>query len=175
MEGRALIADGLGRVQSIIRRTLRGLTMEQVLWRPEENANSIAWLAWHLTRVQDHHLSDLMGKPHAWVAEGWHQPFGLPADPGNTGGGHTAEQVGALRPDSVDTLQAFHDAVHGHTLRYLEAVTPATLDQVIHEPQWDPMPTIGVRLVSVQSDNTQHAGQMAYLRGLLEHRRWLGA
>ena len=38
--------------------------------------------------------------------------------------------------------------------------------QALDEPQYDPLPTVGVRLVSVVSDNTQHAGQVAYLRGM---------
>ena len=32
---------------------------------------------------------------------------------------------------------------------------------------WDPPVTLGVRLVSVVSDDLQHAGQAAYLRGLV--------
>ena len=34
---------------------------------------------------------------------------------------------------------------------------------------WDPPVTLGVRLVSILDDGTQHVGQAAYARALLEH------
>ena len=68
MEGRELVANGLERVQAILHRVMDGLTLEQLLYQPKEGCNSIAWLAWHLTRVQDHHLSDLAEIPQAWVS-----------------------------------------------------------------------------------------------------------
>ena len=33
--------------------------------------------------------------------------------------------------------------------------------------RWDPPVTLGVRLISVADDDIQHAGQAAYVRGLL--------
>jgi hypothetical protein len=35
---------------------------------------------------------------------------------------------------------------------------------------WDPPVTLSVRLVSVISDDLQHAGQAAFIRGVLERR-----
>jgi hypothetical protein len=35
------------------------------------------------------------------------------------------------------------------------------------DERWDPPVTLGVRLISVLSDDLQHAGQAGYLRGLL--------
>lgn len=45
-------------------------------------------------------------------------------------------------------------------------VKPDDFDRVV-DTAWDPPVTLGVRLVSVYDDATQHAGQAAYLRGLL--------
>jgi hypothetical protein len=36
------------------------------------------------------------------------------------------------------------------------------------DTRWDPPVTLGVRLVSVISDDLQHAGQAAYAAGLLK-------
>ena len=173
MEGRELVADGLGRVRAILHRVVDGLTLEQLLYQPQEGCNSIAWLAWHLTRVQDHHLSDLAGLPQAWVSEGWHELFGMAADPTNTGGGHTPEQVAAFRPPDGAVLLGYQDAVYTRTKAYLETLSSGDLDVEIDEPQYQPLPTVGVRLVSVISDNTQHAGQAAYLRGMLQGAGWM--
>ena len=52
------------------------------------------------------------------------------------------------------------------TVAYLATVAPEDLDRVVDE-RWDPPVTLGVRLVSVLSDDLQHAGQAAYARGLI--------
>lgn len=44
-------------------------------------------------------------------------------------------------------------------------MTAADLERVV-DTNWDPPVTLGVRLVSVLSDDLQHVGQAAYLRGL---------
>ncbi len=172
MEGPALIADGLGRINRVLHRSLEGVPAETLCKMPAPHANSMAWLAWHLTRVHDHHLSDLAGLPQLWSSEGWHARFNMAADDSETGTGHTPEQVAALKVDSADVLLAYADAALARSEAYLATIGPADLDAVINEPQYDPLPTVGVRLVSVISDNTQHAGQVGYLRGYFEGLGW---
>ncbi len=172
MEGAALIAEALGRVNAILHRSLEGAPADMVCRMPAPHANSMAWTAWHLTRVQDDHMSDLAGLPQLWTGKGWHARFGMAPDDGETGQGHTFEQVAAFKVDSADLLLAYQDAVFERSQAYLATVKPADLDRELDEPQYDPLPTAGVRLVSVVSDNTQHAGQVAYLRGQFEGKRW---
>jgi uncharacterized damage-inducible protein DinB len=172
MDCRDLVIDGLGRVEEDLRRGLEGLTAEQLAFRPAEHANSIAWLAWHLTRVQDDHVSELAGREQAWIDEQWHARFDKPARSQDTGFGYSPDQVAAIRPASAQVLLDYHAAVHGRSLEYLQTVTCEALDRVI-DTRWDPPVTVGVRLVSVVNDCTQHVGQLAYVRGLLENRKWL--
>jgi uncharacterized damage-inducible protein DinB len=172
MDCKDLIVDGLNRVDEDLRATLDGLSAEQLAFRPAEHANSIAWLAWHLTRVEDDHISEMAGTPQAWIEQSWHQRFGKAADPADTGFGYSAEQVGAIRPEGPRTLLEYFAAVHQRSLSYLENLTCAAMDRVI-DTRWDPPVTVGVRLVSVVNDCTQHVGQMAYVRGLIEGKRWL--
>jgi uncharacterized damage-inducible protein DinB len=174
MECRDLIIDGLGRVREMFERTLDGLSAEQLRFRPGAQANSIGWLAWHLTRVADDHLSDLAGETQAWLDDGWHARFGRPARANDVGFGDSPEQVGAFRPASAQLLLDYHAVVHGRALRYLARLQCSDLDRELDEPQWQTPVTVGVRLVSVVNDCTQHVGQMAYVRGLLEQRLWLG-
>src|SRR5919204_4548245 len=171
MDCRDLIVDGLNRVEESMRMTLAGLSAEQLAHRPAEHANSIAWLAWHLTRVQDDHVSELAGRPQAWLEQQWHTQFGRHADPTDTGFGHTPAQVASIRPDGPDVLLEYYAAVHARSIEYLQRVSCQDLDRVI-DTHWDPPVTAGVRLVSVINDCTQHVGQMAYVRGLVENRKW---
>ena len=164
MEGAALIADALSRVRDTLHRCLPGVDAETLRKMPSADANSMAWLAWHLTRVQDNHLSGLAGREAAWMAEGWHERFGMPSA-NDVGFGWTPAQVAEFSVESADLLLAHHDAVFSRSKEYLAALRPEDLDHVLDESQWDPRPTVAVRLVSVVNDNTQHAGQVIYLRG----------
>ena len=160
-----LLTDAVDRVQSVLGRALSGLTDEQLATRVGPAANTIGWLAWHLTRIQDDHVSAVAGVEQAWTADGWYDRFGVPFDPADHGYGHTGEQVGQVRV-SAELLRDYHDAVHDRTVAYLATITDADLDRVV-DTSWDPPVTLGVRLVSVVSDDLQHAGQAAYVKGLL--------
>lgn len=162
-----LLADAFGRIREEVHAAVDGLSPEQLAFRPDPGSNSIAWLAWHLTRIQDDHVAGVAGTQQAWLAGGWAGRFALPLDPADHGYGHSAEQAGLVRVSSAELLTGYYDAVHEATLRYVGGLTDAALDRII-DRSWDPPVTVGVRLVSVVSDDLQHAGQAAYLRGLIE-------
>ncbi len=69
--------------------------------------------------------------------------------------------------DSGEQLLGYYDAVHDQTVRFVRGLTVGDLDRVVDE-RWDPPVTLGVRLVSVLADDLQHAGQAAFVRGVLE-------
>jgi Protein of unknown function (DUF664) len=163
-----LLADAFGRVREVVRRVAGGLTPEQLSFRVDPEANSIAWLVWHLTRIQDDHVADVAGTEQVWTAQGWVERFGLPFDPGDTGYGHRPADVAAVRV-SGELLVGYHDAVHRQTVRYVEGLVDADLGRVV-DRSWDPPVTLGVRLVSVIADDLQHAGQAAFVRGILQRR-----
>lgn len=164
----ALLTDAYSRVQELVHIAADGLGADGLAYRPEPGANSIAWLVWHLTRIQDHHVSEIAGWDQAWIAGGWAERLDMEPDPDNTGFGHTPQQVGAVTPEAPDDLLAYHDLVAARTLDYLPAVdTEGELDRII-DRRYDPPVSVGVRLVSVISDNIQHAGQARYLRGIVD-------
>jgi uncharacterized damage-inducible protein DinB len=160
-----LLADAFGRIQSVVGRALDGLTDEQLAAQVGPGANSVSWLVWHLTRIQDDHVSDVAGVPQTWTDKGWYERFGLPLDPADHGYGHSAEQVQTVRVPG-ELLRGYHDAVYQRTLDYVAGLQDADLDRVV-DTRWEPPVTLGVRLVSVISDDLQHAGQAAYVKGLL--------
>ncbi len=170
-----MAADAFSRTQRTMTMALRELTAEQLAYRPHAEANPIGWIAWHLTRIQDHAMSALAGREQAWTSEGWHAKFDMPADPENTGTGHSAEEVSAFTSPDAQTLVDYYDAVYTRTKEYLATLSPEDLDRVLNEPRWNPMPTVGVRLVSVIHDNSVHVGEVSYVKGLVEERRWFPA
>jgi hypothetical protein len=162
-----LLADAFGRIRGIVHDVVDGLTPDQLAFRADDRANSIAWLVWHLTRIQDDHVSDVAGLPQVWIESGWADRLGLPFDVADHGYGHRPEDVAAVHVSSGQLLTGYHDAVCEQTLGYVRTITDEDLPRVV-DRRWDPPVTLGVRLVSVIADDLQHAGQAAFVRGLVE-------
>jgi len=160
-----VLTDGFSRVLDDVEAVLDGLDDDVLVRRPGPGANTIAWLVWHLTRVQDDHVTDVAGAGQVWTDEGYAERFGLPLDPSDIGYGHSPEQVESVRA-SAGPLMDYYRATHARTLAYVATLGPGDLDRVV-DTRWDPPVTLGVRLVSVINDCTQHVGQAAYVKGLL--------
>ena len=166
MQGNEILIDAFGRVHEQVHAVVADLTVEQLHRRLDPEANPIAWLLWHLARVQDDHVSHVTEQEQVWTAQGWAERFGTPYARGDIGYGHSAREVGELRVPSADLLTGYHDAVHEQTVAHVSALADADFDRVV-DKRWDPPVTLGVRLVSVISDTLQHVGQAAYVRGIM--------
>jgi hypothetical protein len=166
MDTAALLLDIYGRVPPLVAEAVEGLDADQLRSTPAVGTNSIGWLVWHLTRVQDHHVSELLGSDQVWVSGNWAAQCGLEPDPSNTGYGHGDEEVRSVAPENPDVLVGYLDAVDARTRTLLQGLSAEDLDQVV-DRRWDPPVTMGVRLVSIADDCLQHVGQAAYVRGLL--------
>jgi uncharacterized damage-inducible protein DinB len=166
MTSAQLLTDAFDRIREEVHHAVDGLTPDQLAYRIDGRSNSIAWLVWHLTRIQDDHVAGVAGIPQVWMAKGWAERFGLPFDKADHGYGHDARQVEAVRVESGELLTGYHDAVYQQTLDYVRSLTDADLPRVV-DRSWDPPVTLAVRLVSVISDDLQHVGQAAFVRGLL--------
>jgi len=171
MESAGLVLDALGRVSEMVCGAIKDLSPQELLSPPKPH---IAWLVWHLSRVQDVNVSGLMERPQLWTADGWHARFNMPPDPKDYGSGHrhTVTQVAAFTVTDKQLLLDYLDAVFARTTAYLSTVTNDDLNRVLNEPQYQPRPTLGIRLASVINCNTRHAGQIEYLRGLVKHQGW---
>jgi uncharacterized damage-inducible protein DinB len=166
MQSSDVLAYAYDQISGTLHRNLDGLTADQLHERPGPDANPIAWLAWHLLRVQDDHVAEVAGREQVWTAEGWAERFGLALPPDATGYGFGPDEVAAVRVPSVDLLTGYADAVAARSAEFLRGLSDDDLDRVV-DTRWDPPVTLGVRLVSVLSDDLQHLGQAAYVRGLL--------
>jgi hypothetical protein len=172
-----VLTDGFSRVRDDVHALLSGdgrtgvgppdgVTHEQLVFRIDGSSNTIAWLLWHLARVQDDHVADAAGSEQVWTSEGWADRFGLPFPDSATGYGQGAHEVGEVRP-SAELLQGYFAAVHARTAAYLDGLSDDDLDRVVDE-RWDPPVTLGVRLLSVIGDCLQHTAQAAYVLGVAQ-------
>jgi hypothetical protein len=163
-----LLADALGRVRGQMPELVAGLGDDDLAWRPDPEANSIAWLVWHLARIEDDHVAGVADAEQVWVDGGWAARFDLPFDVREHGYSMSSSDVGKVRV-SGDLLAGYYDAVAARSAAYVATLEPDDLDRVVDEA-WDPPVTLGVRLVSVVNEVNAHLGQAQYVRGLLERR-----
>jgi hypothetical protein len=169
MDAVAVLKETFDRVPSLARTAADGLTADQLAYRPDPAANSVAWLVWHAAREQDHQIADAAGTEQAWMSGGWVQRFDLSLPAEDMGYGHSSDDVAKVRVDDPALLFGYVDAVHEEADRYLDGLSERDLDEVI-DANWNPPVTLGVRLVSVVDDAVQHLGQAAYLRGIIDRR-----
>ena len=165
MEIDEILMDAFSRVNDVGHETVSGLSIDELVYRPAPQANSIAWLIWHLSRIQDDHIADLAGVEQVWQKD-WHERFSLPFNKNDTGYGHDSKDVAEVKVSS-ELLLGYHDAVFAKTLKYLHGIKAEDYKRVV-DKRWNPPVTLAVRLMSIISDDLQHAGQAAYIRGLLK-------
>ena len=155
-------------------RTLDGLTFDELNWRPNAEANSIAFVVWHTSRVEDRWFQVFcQGVPEVWIRDEWHRRLGLAES--DLGVRYTVEQLGAFPKLTNDDLRGYFEAVRAETLTCLDGMDPSTLDT---SPGRSPFPEFGdgpgtfasftIRRMFRQliGEEMQHLGHVGLLRGL---------
>ncbi|MHA7221649.1 mycothiol transferase [Arthrobacter sp. RHLT1-20] len=164
MKSNELLLDAFGRIRDTVAATLEGADYASLLRRPSGNGNSVAWLIWHLSRVEDAQLASAAGLAQVWTSREFAGRFNLPLPERDTGYGHSSDQVAAVKAPP-ELLLEYHEAVHRQTAEFLKTLGDEDFNRIV-DTRWEPPVTLGVRLVSTIADCLQHVGQAAYVRGL---------
>ena len=164
MKSNELLLDAFSRIREIVAAVLDGIDDQALVRRPGGRGNSVAWLIWHLGRVEDAQVAPAAGLEEVWTAQSFAGRFNLPLPDGDTGYGHSSSDVNAVQAPP-ELLLEYYDAVHRQTVKVLETLGDEDYARIV-DTRWDPPVTLGVRLVSILADCLQHAGQAAYAKGL---------
>jgi len=151
------------------------LTEEEMHWRPDAESNSIAFLIWHTSRVEDRLVNVFArGAEEVWKRDGWSARTGIPE--GDHGVNYTLEQVSALPPITKEDLQEYFDSVREETLPYIRSLSDDDFDVVPEDRTPFPELPGTVRYFSGRSvggifrqlvgEEDQHLGQVSFIRGL---------
>ena len=153
------------RISHVLEASLEGLNQLEINRQPCPECNSIGWMVWHLTRVQDRFIATLSDNEQVWIAEKWYEAFGREADASDIGYGHTPEDLANFKAPEVKILLDYYQATFERTKQYTNGISPEELDRAVGDSR---LSTVAMRLTAFISDNLQHAGQVAYLRGWLK-------
>ena len=153
--------DMFTRVHESLHRVFADVTEDELHCEP---LPGMGWLAWRFTRVIDNNISHLSNQDQLWIS-GWAEKFGMEPNRYDFGRGasHTREQCRAFAA-SRELILAYHDGTHERTVAYLESLPLAEYDRELDEPQYTPLPTVSVRLVSVLENAMHNMGQISYLK-----------
>lgn len=171
----ALLRDGFQRIHDDVPSVLDGLSADELLWRPDDAANPIGWLVWHLTRQQDIQIAHLAKLRSPWLTT-WQERFGLPYERNASGYGMTSAEVGAYDVTDPELLIGYQDATYELTAAWLDEIdaldggADAEWARVIDRAYTPPV-TVAVRALSVFDDAAKHLGQAEYVKGLVQRRR----
>ena len=163
----------LQRNWDMVSTAVEGVSDEALSRMPNDQSNSIAWLVWHMTRVADRFIhSRFQDTGQLWTSGGWHDKFGMPADPDEFGIGWSAEQVADWRCPSREVLMGYYDDVNASTRDYIIGLDSAGLERQV--PAAAPGTTMSVAdaLGILVWDNVVHGGQVAYIRGYFQGMGW---
>lgn len=110
---------------------LEGLTDEQIRRQPGVGTNSIAWLLWHIARIEDVTMNLLVaGRPQVLDEDAWLARLGLTSQDVGTamGDADVAEVSGRL---DLEALRAYRVAVGQRTRTIVRALQPWDLRAVV--------------------------------------------
>ena len=171
MNGAKILSGMLEMSDGLVKRALEGLTDADLIKRPSDQDNTIGWLIWHKTRVEDIAFADASDEEQFWISDKWHEKFGMEPNPGQMGFGDSLDQVMSLEC-TKENLLGYADAVRARAVSVLESLSPEDMDKEISATMGQTI-KIGDYLGRVAADNIQHGGQTCYLRGFITGFGWL--
>ena len=165
MDFRHIVKLSLADYEIALRRALRDLTPAELRWQPSPTANHILWLFWHISRIEDMWSSYMSGEPEIWASAGWSGRLGI--DVSRNGNGDTADDVANFPDLTIEQIDAYWLAARARLLSAIEALGADDLETTYPGRGREPAPTVAWALARIPVENSQHIGQIAYIRGLL--------
>jgi len=163
MEAKEVVLRSLEQSQRYVTNTLGGLTQEEAAWSPGSECNSIAFIFWHIIRVEDYLVNNIIqSENELYETDDWREKLGTPAE--EMGLHYTLEQLQAWPVPKLEVLQGYANSTRQKTLAFLNSSPPEKLSEM---PKSDRFPgSIGAILCLMSTEIALHVGQMAYLRGV---------
>lgn len=168
---------GLTEYHEELERAVSGLTRAERRFMPGPDSHHIDFALWHIARVEDAWINRFakQAPDQVWTRGNWAEKLGLsvreiPGFGPESGWGWSGAQVAGMPELDPDLLWAYLDDVRRDTTEYLDSISEDDLDRCpdAGRPQY----SIGRMWSHLLVEESQHVGQIAYLRGL---QRGLGA
>ena len=143
---------------------LDGLTEPELCWQVGLESNTIIWLVWHMARVEDNWINGVVGgNDTVWSSGGRSVKTGIDAE--DNGYGDTPDDVRALPAVAVADLMDYFEAVRSSGLSVIDGLDDDDLGkEFVRRGRSVNLEWI---LGHVVVEESQHLGQIAYVRGMI--------
>ena len=171
LTGVEVLREAYQRAYAAVKTEIEGLTPEQLVWRPQPDANCIAFIAWHIARVGDVFFSQrLLHQPEVWFSGGWEARTGLQVGGAGLRGlgmgtGFSDEQAGDMPKLPAADYQAYLDAVAKTIDGFFEGLDADALDRTYTAENWPDAKLLPI-LFQVLNHAHTHRGEIGYIKGL---------
>lgn len=144
-----------------------GLTDEQLRFRPHDDANHIAFVAWHLLRTEDNVINYLCQdhKPTVWLRQSLNVRWGLPR--AAQGSGMDPREAHALEVPGAEELAQYARDVSEDVRPFLETVDGLALRASVTVGDGRQQSVIQLIGQSVLAHGNVHLGQVLSVRSAL--------
>ena len=159
------IEKSLTESKGYIDQAIKGLSADELNFKPKPHSNTIAFLLWHVARVEDLWINrNLLGGKDIYESDGWYKKFGTQAQ--DSGFGYDVKKLDAWPVPRLDLLQAYAAAIRQKTMDYLSTFNEKTLDDA--KDFGRRKGTTGSALSHLVTEVGEHTGQIGYIRGIMK-------
>jgi uncharacterized damage-inducible protein DinB len=147
-----------------LKQKLEGLSDAELRWQASVDTNTIAWLVWHMARVEDNWINGVIaGGENVWESGDWAKKTGITA----TGNGYsdTMDEVRALPDVAVSDLLDYYDAVRAAAFEVIDGMSEKDISNEFSRA--GRTVTWAYILGHVIVEEAQHLGQIALIRGII--------
>tara|TARA_Y100001970_G_scaffold78193_2_gene99528 strand:- start:2293 stop:2808 length:516 start_codon:yes stop_codon:yes gene_type:complete len=165
-EFKRAIISGLEEYLQLLNKSIEGLSISELRWQPSLESNNIIYLLWHMGRVEDNWINQVIGgKESVWIRNGWNKKF--PFDENDYGKGYGKQDLANLPEMNKEQLMNFYNDQRIESIKVIENLSGEDLTKQYKRLSGELKSGYWI-LGHVLVEESQHLGQVAYIRGMIK-------
>ncbi len=164
-EFKRAIISGLEEYLQSLYKALDGLSISELEWQPSLESNNIIYLIWHMGRVEDNWINQIIGgNENVWIKNGWNKKF--PFDESDYGKGYNKQDLATLPRMDKDEIMKFYEEQRSESITVIKNLNDEDLAKEYKRLTGELKSGYWI-LGHVLVEESQHLGQIAYIRGMM--------
>ena len=147
-------------------KSIDGLTKNELYWQPSLESNNIIYLVWHMARVEDNWINQIIGgNKTVWSLNNWSKKLNIKEN--DYGKGYIKEDISNLPDMNISDILKFYKQQREQSLIVIEELADEDLNKNYKRITGEFKKGYWI-LGHVLVEESQHLGQIAYIRGIIK-------
>tara|TARA_B110000116_G_scaffold210290_1_gene186005 strand:- start:85 stop:603 length:519 start_codon:yes stop_codon:yes gene_type:complete len=160
------IISGLNEYLDSLYKSIDGLTKNELYWQPSLESNNIIYLVWHMARVEDNWINQIIGgNKTVWSLNNWSKKLNIKEN--DYGKGYIKEDISNLPDMNISDILKFYKQQREQSLIVIEELADEDLNKNYKRITGEFKKGYWI-LGHVLVEESQHLGQIAYIRGIIK-------